>query len=111
MTPEQIIQKQVMEYLKLKRIWFRRFNTGRRGGVQYGSVGMGDILCTFPKHFVCANYDTSHDICLLWLEIKTPKGQQSLDQIKFMDEVREEGHYYAVIRSIEDLEAVLKEIQ
>ena len=46
---------------------------------------------------------------VIYLEIKKPKGKQSEHQINFENQCHEDGIKYFVIRSIEDLQAVLSE--
>ena len=110
---EQAILNSILHYLTISKIWHRRMNSGvhqseykgKRSFVRYGSVGMADVLASV-KVVIEGRWHTEW----LWIEVKAPKGKQSPAQIEFMDEVRHEGHYYAVVRSIEDVEAVLKEI-
>ena len=104
-----------MEYLSIKRIWHMRQNSGavvseyngKKRMIRYGRTGCADILAS-PLRW--EGMLGEHPV-LLWLEIKADKGRQSPGQIQFMDEVRNEGHYYAVIHSIEELQDVLKEIR
>ena len=114
--PEQQIQNAIMEFLAVNHIWYMRVNTGavvsehngKKRMFRFGMAGAADILCSVRQ----ARYSgDSWYTAWLWLEVKAPKGVQSPSQIRFMDEVRAEGHYYAVVRSIEDVEAVLKEIR
>jgi hypothetical protein len=105
MTPEQEIQKPILVYLKGRGIWCKRFNTGRRAGVSFGYPGLADILCT-PIRW----NKTGGTISVVWLEVKTKTGKQNQDQINFQQEVTENGHYYFVVRSIDDVETVLKGI-
>jgi hypothetical protein len=100
--PEQAIQKSILEYLAVKKIWHMRVNTGaivseykgRSRMIRYGIPGCADILCSLPS--------------FLWLEVKAPKGVQSEQQKQFQKEVEEQGHLYYVVRSIEDVEEILK---
>lgn len=42
---------------------------------------------------------------VIWfLEMKTPKGVQEPDQITFMNKVRERGHPYVILRSLEEFQ-------
>jgi len=109
MKPEQQIQKSILEYLAVKRIWCRRMNTGavvathngKSRMVRYGSPGMADILCTL--------FDYS-SVIVVWFEVKAPKGKQSESQGEFQKEVESEGHKYFVVYSIEDVEKALQSL-
>lgn len=106
MTPEQIVQSQILAYLKTKQIWHRRFNTGRRAGVTFGSVGLADILCTPDGN--CSDEGCCYVPLLVWLEVKGKNGKQSEAQKDFEFEVFNSGHKYFVVRSVEDVEQALK---
>jgi len=111
MKLEQQIQKSILEYLAVKRIWCRRMNTGavlathngKSRMVRYGSPGMADILCSVHPEYT--GYPT-----FLWLEIKAPNGRQSEAQHEFEDEVLAEGHKYFIVYSIEDVEKALQSL-
>ena len=107
---EQQIQNSILEYLAVRKIWHRRMNTGAikvdKRFFRYGSVGMADILCTPMKW---EGMIGEHPV-VVWIECKSPTGKQSQAQLRFMDEVREEGHYYILASSIEAVEEALKEI-
>lgn len=110
---EQQIQSAIMEWLAIHNIWCRRLNTGAvkvdKRFFRFGSVGMGDIICTPVKLEKVGPWLMEYPV-ILWLEVKTDTGRQSKGQIQFMDEVRKAGHHYALVRSIDDVEDVLKEI-
>lgn len=102
MTPEGEILRSILDYLAAERIWAMRINTGaivseyqgRKRFHRYGRPGCADILASFNSGFV-------------WLEVKTDKGRQSPAQKEFEAEVNAEGHFYAVVRSIEDVKMAL----
>lgn len=52
--------------------------------------GMADILVIFQSKPV-------------WIEVKSPTGTQSLDQIKFQEKVSREGTVYSIARSVDDV--------
>lgn len=58
-------------------------------------VGMADLLVLIK------NGPTLH------IEVKSHKGRLSKEQIKWRDELTAIGHQYCLVRSPEDLEAVL----
>jgi hypothetical protein len=102
LTPEQQIQRQILELLKIRHIWHRRLNSGYRGGVSFGSVGMGDILAT-PR-------DSMNRPHIWWIEVKAPGGKQSEAQIAFQREVDAEGHTYILADSINAVEEAVKRL-
>ena len=44
--------------------------------------------------------------CVLFVEVKAPKGQQSTCQAEFQREIEEHGGVYVLAKSIEDLEGI-----
>lgn len=108
-TPEGQILAAVMDYLAAKRILAFRMNTGavKTEGrfFRFGIKGMGDILA-FP--IVTVNVSPYRvKPYPIWFECKTAKGRQTRDQACFQATVEGEGHTYAVVRSIEDVQIVL----
>jgi hypothetical protein len=110
-TPEGQVLASIMEYLAVRKVLAFRMNTGavktESRFFRFGTPGMADILA-FPEK---AYSDGADGIWRLphplWLECKTPKGKQSEAQKSFQAMVEWEGHTYAVVRSIEDVEALL----
>jgi hypothetical protein len=96
--PEANIQKAIIDWLRAKKIWHRRLNTGaiRRGGrmVRFGKPGDADLLCTVGD---------KEQVWLTWLEVKDKDGKQSPDQKAFQAEVEAQGHTYLVVRSVDDV--------
>jgi hypothetical protein len=77
---EKALQKQVLDYLKLRGVFHWRNNTGRRGMVSYGQKGSPDICCVLPSgHFV-------------GFEIKSKGGALSLEQIEWHDDLEKYTH-------------------
>lgn len=115
MKPEQATQKAVMDYLAAKRILAFRMNTGavlsqykgKTRMIRYGAPGMADVVA-FTRKWQYLLADDNNPPKTIWLEIKAPKGKTTPEQDSFAALVREHGHSYFVIRSIEDLEAALK---
>jgi hypothetical protein len=110
--PEAAVQKCVTDYLTAKRILFFRMNSGavvseykgKSRMIRYGTPGMSDLVA-FPLR-----WDKPHTWRLpgiIWLEVKAPNGVQSDAQKSFQALVESNGHRYAIVRSLEDLEAVL----
>ena len=100
---EAEIQAAVCDYLcALKLTWFRMNSgvarpqraNGKQGWVRYGTPGMADLLA-FQGPFP------------VWLECKTRAGTQSDDQKAFQARVKQNGHVYAVVRSVDDARSAL----
>lgn len=96
--PEREIQKAILDYLAIRRVWAMRLNSGKIliPGRKFRMVrllpeGTPDILC-FPKGKV------------VWLEIKNDKGKQTREQQEFALRATAEGHGYIVARSIADVQ-------
>ena len=103
---EKHIQKAILDWGWYKRILMHRINVigvpTKDGFRPSPNVGMADILC---MHVV-------EDIPVtVWLEVKTAKGRMSSSQIAFKDTVMKHRGYYYVVRSIEDVESALKEVE
>ena len=100
---ESEIQKAIMDYLTLKKIWHMRLNTGAIAGehkgkkrfVKFGKPGMADILATIKNS--CGG------MSLAWIEVKRQGGKQTEDQKIFEQEVFEAGHNYLVVESLDQL--------
>lgn len=92
MTPEGKIQAEILRYLKSKRIWHFRANAG------VGPSGLPDIIAIYNGYFV-------------GLEVKTPTGRPTELQILMQNSIREAGGYSEIVRSVDEVEEILKEIQ
>ena len=94
---EHEIQCQIIDWLKIKRYFFFRFNSGvmqgsykgKRSFVRFGVVGAPDIFVI-------------HHGRIIGLEVKSSKGFQSQAQILFGNELVKAGGYYFVVRSLEE---------
>ena len=90
-TPETELKLLLKEFL-LTAGWFVRHQLQRR----YSYKGMPDIFIT--KHGVTIE-----------VEVKSPVGRQSSEQIQYQEDLEEHGGHYAVIRSIDNFIDYLKE--
>jgi hypothetical protein len=96
-TPEGQVVRDVLDYLELSGVYAFRCNTGRRGGVAFGKVGLSDIIGIMP------------DGRFLAIECKRPDGgAMSDDQLAFLQEVAERGGLAIVARSVDDVVEGLK---
>lgn len=94
-TPEGELVKAVCQYLKLKKHFHWRNNTGAMksphgGFYRFGTPGSPDIIVIMNGDFI-------------GLEVKTKSGRQSPDQKEFERAVKDAGGEYYVIRSVDDL--------
>jgi hypothetical protein len=97
---ESDIVSSICDYLALRKHFFWRQNTGgmyREGRFfslpKYAMRGVSDIIVV-------------HTGRPYFLEVKRPKSYQSPDQKEFQKRAEAAGAYYAVVRSIEDVQAL-----
>ena len=95
---EKDIQNQILEYLKLKRIFHFRNNVGAgmmgKRFVRFGIPGAPDIFAL--KNGV-----------LYGLEVKRPGSKQSPLQKEFGDKMNAEGAVYRVVFNLDDVIKIL----
>jgi len=101
---EHQIQKGIMDYLKMRGIMAWRQNSlsapildkyNRRHYIHTGMRGLPDIVILLPR-------------IVLFCEIKSEKGKLSPDQKEFFRKAKELGHLCEVVRSVDDVEKLLK---
>jgi hypothetical protein len=114
---EEDVLRSIMDYLAAKHIFALRMNSGttlathngKTRAIRMHAPGTADILA-FPD-FTVLSARPPHVACFMplptWLEVKSPTGKQSELQRSFQLQVQQEGHRYAVVRSIEDVERIL----
>jgi len=123
--PESLIQSAIMDYLAARHILAFRMNSGatimpatenfKRRFIRYGVKGMADILAFQKTSYIyeCKHSEGKWDAGAIrlhrpiWLEVKADKGKTTPDQDAFAAMVRAYGQAYHVVRSVEDVEAVL----
>ena len=100
-TKEGKIQKEILDYLKSKGIFHWRQNNGavydpKINGYRShtGMRGVPDILLILDGRFI-------------GIEVKTPKGRQSPDQILFQRRCERHGGLYILARSVDDTKKAL----
>ena len=109
MTEAQI-QKSILQWAAVKRILMFRINVigtplHKKGVTVYRpstNKGMADIHATVMVNKIPVS---------VWLEVKTKKGRISANQKAFKDSVEAAGGFYYVVRSIEDVMLVMKEVR
>ena len=100
---ERDIQKQIMDWLKLKRIFHYRQNSGaqlasykgKQRFFRFGYKGAPDIVCVINGQYV-------------GLEVKTSAHEQSLAQVEFGVELERAGGKYFVVHSLDEAIECLK---
>lgn len=99
---EAQIQRAICDYLALKKHFFFRVNTIPvydstrqvfRSMPKYAKKGVPDIVVIRSGQFI-------------GLEVKTPKGKQSIDQVQFEGECKMAGGRYHVVRSVYDVQSL-----
>lgn len=96
---ESDIQRDILDYLAKRRIFHYRQNTGGWKNEQghfyrFGSKGSPDIVCIIQGRYV-------------GLEVKTPKGKLSDDQVAFHQNAMAAGGIVFTVRSLDEaIEAV-----
>lgn len=93
---EQDIQRQILDYLRLKKIWCRKISTigiRKENGsyIPSQSKGMSDIIGILPGGRFLA------------IEVKKPKGILSPAQKEFLDSVKAEGGLAIVAYSLDNI--------
>lgn len=113
---ESELKKTVEDYLQIKMnqgiLYFDRLNSGdfievrgstrrRVRGCRKGTADFFMFYCDYPDM-------GRNDFLLIFLELKGDKGRQSEDQKEFQRLVEEQGAEYFIIRSVEQVEDVLR---
>jgi len=114
---EADVKRAVVELLKARGVLCFRMNAGdqivvhgkSRHRVMGNPSGTADILC-FPQRTYSADRSnaTWQEPEIVWLELKSPTGEQSAEQKQFQQMVEDEGHTYLLIRSAAELEEWLR---
>lgn len=112
---EADLQRQILEWLQLKRVFAWRSNTGamvaeskgKRRFVRFGMPGMADIMGMWMRStfYQCKCGETAHfkHAIPLAIEVKSAKGKLSLAQESFRDAVKLNGGLYILARSLDDV--------
>ncbi len=97
---ESDIQKAIIQYLTIKKIFHYRQNSGafktEKGFMRAASVnGLPDIVVI-------------KDGIYIGLEVKTPKGKQQESQKHIQNEITKAGGLYFVVKSLDDVRKVFE---
>lgn len=92
---ESELQRQILDYLALKRIFHYRNNSGGFKDAaghfyRFGALGSPDIICVIDGQYV-------------GIEVKAPKGKQSDHQKEFQRKLEEAGGKYILAYSLDDV--------
>ena len=102
---ESHIQAQIVEYLALRGIFCHSVPNEGAGKNKLRTMqmittglrpGVADLVVWLPWGRIG------------YLEVKTPQGKQSPKQKRFQERCEKNGILYAVVRSVEDVEEILK---
>jgi len=97
MTEEGIIQKEIIERLRLKGALVLRLNSGRaKNNVKLCPNGTPDLLVIMLNK-------------LFWVEVKTKTGELNKDQKKMHLVLKAMGQTVIVARSVDDVMGALNE--
>ena len=96
---ESETQKQVMDYLRWKKIFCYKVNNwGFRkqdgGFIPQQQKGIPDIICHYKGQ-------------VIYLEIKSEKGKQSEHQLAFNEQCVRDGIQYFIVRNLDQLIKIL----
>ncbi len=105
---ESDIQRTILDYLTVKKIFHYRNNSGamlgsytsKRSGkkknwfMRFGALGSPDIVCVIGGQYI-------------GIEVKGPEGKQSEHQKEFQENLKKAGGRYILARSLEDVIDVL----
>src|SRR6185436_1001711 len=109
---EHEIQNQIIEYLKIKKWFVYRINSGMlpmfgAGGkqrmIKLGEAGMPDLIL-FDRVSINDNY-VDGIVKLIFIEVKVPGNKPTALQTAKMQELEEKGAKCLVIHSLEELQA------
>ena len=111
MTPEGAVLDAVLDYLAAIRVTAWRMNTGAvkldQRFVRFGVAGFSDILAIPTVRGLFKGIPCSWT-APWFIEVKRATGRQSAEQKSFERQVKDAGAEYFIVRSVEEMEAVLK---
>ena len=94
---EAKVLRNILEYLRLRRITAWRNNVGRKGGVTFGVKGLPDIIGHYKGRF-------------LGIEVKREDGgKMTPEQMAFMYEACDDGCLMVMARGVVDVQVMLDE--
>lgn len=106
-TPEGQIVNAVIRWLHAHGVFNYRQNTGAykpegsKRYIRYGYPGSPDVIAVLPK-------TSAYPGVFLGIEAKTDRGKQQDSQIAFQRKIEDSGAFYFVVRSLDDMESLVK---
>ena len=97
MTPEGQIKKDICTYLELKRVFYWVHQAGKIPGRRLLRTGISDIIGIYKGRPMA-------------IEVKAVKAKPTEEQVKFLEDFARAGGIAAVIRSVDQLERLLSEV-
>ena len=91
-----------LQYLENQgKLLYLRNNSGafinpRGGFYRMGKRGSPDFIIWLPKGKI---------ICL---EVKNERGKQNINQLEFEIKLKQLGHFYFIVRSVDEVEQIIK---
>ena len=112
---EQDVLRSVLGALKFSKkvAWYKRMNSGSyiagdskdRRYIRYGFIGCPDILGMLkPRR-------DGEPGMVLAIEVKRPSGKPTPEQLAFLDLVTKNGGCAGIVRSVDDLELLLRRFE
>ena len=105
--PEEILQKNICQFLQLHKIYFFSCPNELAGGGKNAKIRTGRFVSLGLKKGVA-------DLILwlgsetIYMEVKTPTGRQSDAQKRFQKRCEDSGRTYVVVRSVEEVEKIIR---
>jgi hypothetical protein len=95
---ESDVQRSILEYLQIKRVFHFRNNSGavvstykgKNRFFHFGAIGSPDIICVIKGQFV-------------GIEVKRSGGKQNENQINFQKDLEKAGGIYILAYSLDDV--------
>lgn len=100
---EHPIQVQICKYLKARNIYFFAVPNGEKRSMITGKKLKEEGVLAGVSDLVVLLKSTP-----IFIEVKTLKGKQSLEQLEFETKVTQLGYPYYLVRSAEDVDKILK---
>jgi hypothetical protein len=92
---EADLQRQILDYLALKRIFHYRNNSGgfrdsHQHFYRFGALGSPAIICVINGRYI-------------GIEVKAPRGRQNDNQIEFQRQLEKAGGKYILVYNLDDV--------
>lgn len=108
----QCVRWFALQYPTLNQLLFAIPNGGHRSKAAAGKAkaegakrGVADLFLSIPN----VGDKAAFWKCGIYIEIKTPRGRQSPEQIQFQRTVENLGYRYAICRSLEEFQTTIQQ--